>query len=448
MKALAIFYDSLREALDSKIIYATLAISILFLLLMASLSFRLVPAQEQVAEFANLLGLMTKMQRTGEQFSVIDFRQSNPEAEPWNGDYEFAWVVKVPREQPLQKDGPPEEFKKKHREQMADPLTTRTIIQGMGTQFENVEVGPRQEVVLANDAEFEKEYHFPVTTRGTRIKDRRGWVCEPALLFGALSLPVTFLAPSLGRSVEFIVDDVVGTFGSAVTMLLSIIITAYFIPNMLRKGTIDLLIAKPMHRSTLLIYKFLGGLTFMLLNTAVILVGLWVVLGLRTGLWVNGLLICVFVFTFQFAIFYAVSTWTGVMTRSPIVAILASILTWGLLFGIGIGFRQVERLRPAVAADASLASAIGEGGQRPWQMPPWLVTTADVVHFAAPHYKDLDLLITRLLQRDLLDPGSRQLQASDTAIRNVHWGESIGMTLAFIALMLGLACWKFASTDY
>src|SRR5205823_4744224 len=102
----------------------------------------------------------------------------------------------------------------------------------------------------------------------------------------------------LSKLIEFVADDVIGTFGAAFIMLLSAIITAFFIPNMLRKGTIDLLLAKPIHRTTLLIYKFVGGLTFMFLNAAVIMVGIWLVLGFQTGLWLPSLLLCVFVFTF------------------------------------------------------------------------------------------------------------------------------------------------------
>jgi hypothetical protein len=29
-----------------------------------------------------------------------------------------------------------------------------------------------------------------------------------------------------------------------------------------------------------------------------------------------------------------------------------------------------------------------------------------------------------------------------------QWGESVGVSLAFIAVMLGLACWRFATRDY
>src|SRR5262249_34101817 len=136
-----------------------------------------------------------------------------------------------------------------------------------------------REVVSENP----KEIRSLVQTKGSAVEDRRAWVYEPALFFGAL--PLSFLQMSLAKIVEFITDDLIGTWGAGITMLLSTVITAFFIPNMLRKGTVDMLLAKPIHRTTLLIYKFIGGLTFMFLNTLVIVVGVWLILGWRTGVW-------------------------------------------------------------------------------------------------------------------------------------------------------------------
>jgi hypothetical protein len=31
---------------------------------------------------------------------------------------------------------------------------------------------------------------------------------------------------------------------------------------------------------------------------------------------------------------------------------------------------------------------------------------------------------------------------------SIHWGESVAFTVTFIAIMLGLSCWRFATKDY
>ena len=56
---------------------------------------------------------------------------------------------------------------------------------------------------------------------------------------------------------------------------------------MLRKGTVDMLVVKPIHRVALLLYKYIGGLTFIFLNTVVAIGGVWLALGLRSGIWAD-----------------------------------------------------------------------------------------------------------------------------------------------------------------
>src|SRR5579859_4348094 len=73
------------------------------------------------------------------------------------------------------------------------------------------------------------------------------WSHRFNLLFGAYKIDE--LAIPLGTLVFVIENYVVGYSGAAVAMLISTIITAFFIPNMLRKGTIDLLVSKPISRS-------------------------------------------------------------------------------------------------------------------------------------------------------------------------------------------------------
>jgi ABC-type transport system involved in multi-copper enzyme maturation permease subunit len=191
-----------------------------------------------------------------------------------------------------------------------------------------------------------------------------------------------------------------------------------------------LLLAKPIHRTVLLIYKFIGGLTFMFLNTAFIVVGIWIVLGLRSGLWAPSFLLIIFVLTFEFAIFYAVSTLFGVLTRSPIVSILMACLAWVVFFFVGWAHRLLDVDRPFKTYYA------------------WVYTVGDSAHFVLPRYKDLDALISSLLAKELLGPESFERKLMDKMNASIHWGESLAFTTAFIAIMLGLSCWRFATKDY
>src|SRR5205085_722090 len=152
----------------------------------------------------------------------------------------------------------------------------------------------------------------------------------------------------------------------SVIMFLSTIMTASFLPNMLTKGTVDLLLVKPTHRTTLFVYKFLGGLLFMFLNTAVIMGGIWLAIGLQAGLWINTFLLCILIYTFQFAIFYAVSARAAVLTRISIVAIMVSVMLWVFLFGLSwTHWFFIETHRARQAQDERENARLVAAGKQP-----------------------------------------------------------------------------------
>ena len=238
---------------------------------------------------------------------------------------------------------------------------------------------------------------------------------------------------SVGYRVWWIEDFLVNGIGAWIGILLGVVITAFFIPNMLRKGTIDLLLVKPIHRTTLLIYKYLGGLSFVFLNSVVAVGGIWLVLGLRSGIWSFGFLATILVLTFFFAILYAVSALFGVLTRSAIVSILITCFVWAILWVVGQIYIGLDLVR----SESRIRS----------QIPDWVYTTAEVVHFVLPRTKDLDLLTAKLLSADALTEAEiRQMKMDRTT--SITWGESLGVSGAFIGVMLGLACWRFARKDY
>jgi ABC-type transport system involved in multi-copper enzyme maturation permease subunit len=219
-----------------------------------------------------------------------------------------------------------------------------------------------------------------------------------------------------------------------VALLVCTIITASFIPNLLRKGSVDLLISKPIHRTSLLLYKYVGGLSFMFLNTVFVVIGIWLVLGLRSNLWAPAFLLSIVILTFQFALYYAVSTLFGVLTRSPLVAILMTCLTWFVLFAATSGYRYLEGKRDAPGPERAF--------------PEWVFEAAKDIHYVLPRMKDLDLLTNQLIVTQLLPQESEVRRESEKEYASFNWGESITVSCLYIAALLGLACWRFAAKDY
>src|SRR5207245_5202482 len=74
-------------------------------------------------------------------------------------------------------------------------------------------------------------------------------------------------------------------------ILMSVFATASLVPRMLEKGTIDLLLSKPITRPALLASRYLGGLLTVTLNLLYLTCGLGAILGLKTGGGKAGLLL-------------------------------------------------------------------------------------------------------------------------------------------------------------
>jgi hypothetical protein len=153
-----------------------------------------------------------------------------------------------------------------------------------------------------------------------------GWTTETPLPMPksqVMNVVKTFLAAFM--------DIFVGTLG----VFVAILVTSPIIPHTFEAGAIDLLLSKPVSRSLLFLSKFIGGCAFILVNAAYFIVGLWLIVGMRLEIWNAKLLLCIPVFMFLFAIYYAVSSLAGVIWRNAIVSIVISILFWAACFAVG-----------------------------------------------------------------------------------------------------------------
>ncbi|PHS11420.1 MAG: hypothetical protein COA78_09870 [Blastopirellula sp.] len=140
----------------------------------------------------------------------------------------------------------------------------------------------------------------------------------------------------LDMAIRLILSTIMSVFVGAFAVFAGILVTAPIIPRTFEAGAIDLLLSKPVSRSLLFLTKFLGGCLFILLNASYFITGLWLILGLRLGIWHHQLLYCIPVFLFLFAIYYSVSAFAGVVWKNSIVCIVLSILFWGLCFSVGL----------------------------------------------------------------------------------------------------------------
>ncbi|MFN3190324.1 MAG: ABC transporter permease [Aureliella sp.] len=135
---------------------------------------------------------------------------------------------------------------------------------------------------------------------------------------------------------EPVVLQVIIKLGLAVlAVFIAIIVTSPIIPDTFRSGSLHLLLSKPISRIWLYLSKFFGGTIFVLVNIAFVLIGLYLIAGLRFEIWNEGLLLCIPLLLFVFIIFYAVSGLAGLLWGNAIVCVVCCMLFWFSCFCFG-----------------------------------------------------------------------------------------------------------------
>ena len=131
-----------------------------------------------------------------------------------------------------------------------------------------------------------------------------------------------------GMIKTFIIPTILSIVVGIVGILFAVAITSPIIPRMYDQGALHLLLSKPVSRSLVFVTKFFGGCAFIVLYISLLLSGLFLILGVRFGIWNPGLLYCIPVFVFSFSIFYSVSALAGAIWKNAIVSLAMTAIFW------------------------------------------------------------------------------------------------------------------------
>ena len=134
---------------------------------------------------------------------------------------------------------------------------------------------------------------------------------------------------------QFVVPTILDWLMGFAMIFLGILVTASIIPEMLQAGSLHLLLSKPISRTILLISKFVGGCAFVFLCVCQLVVGLWLIAGLRLDIWNLRILWCIPVAVFLFAVFFSVSVLAGLRWRSAILSIGVTCIFGAFVLIIG-----------------------------------------------------------------------------------------------------------------
>ena len=117
----------------------------------------------------------------------------------------------------------------------------------------------------------------------------------------------------------------IATFLYSFGMILSVFASAGLVPSVLEPGRIELLLSKPVSRTHILLGRFIGNTLVVLLNSSYLVLGVWCILGWKTGIWNPNFLWAIPITVFVFMVLLTVVVLVGVTWESAALATMVSV---------------------------------------------------------------------------------------------------------------------------
>lgn len=154
---------------------------------------------------------------------------------------------------------------------------------------------------------------------------------EVSFGFGMMKVPIARYKDDAVRYVQIwlaaILADTAG-------VLLALLWTAGFLPTFLEPQSATVLLAKPAPRWSILVGKYVGVVLFVALQATIFVAATWLALGLKTGIWNGTYWLAVPLLVLNFGIFYSVSAFLAVVSRSTVVCIFGTLVFWMLCWTV------------------------------------------------------------------------------------------------------------------
>ncbi len=109
-------------------------------------------------------------------------------------------------------------------------------------------------------------------------------------------------------------------------ILLAVFATASLVPRMLEKGSIDLLLSKPVSRPVLFASRTLGAFLVASAHLLYLALGIGMILGLKTGIWNGGFLLSGLMVSIYFGSLLGFLVLVGVLLRSTSIGVMVTAL--------------------------------------------------------------------------------------------------------------------------
>jgi ABC-2 type transport system permease protein len=133
-----------------------------------------------------------------------------------------------------------------------------------------------------------------------------------------------------GRSVD-VNQMITNVFGGIATflytwgMFLAVFASAGLIPSVLEPGRIELILSKPVSRVHILLGRYVGNIAVVGCNIAYLVLGVWLILSVKTGIWRPAFLWSILTTLFVFAVLLTVVVLVGVLFESTALSTMVTV---------------------------------------------------------------------------------------------------------------------------
>jgi len=207
----------------------------------------------------------------------------------------------------------------------------------------------------------------------------------------------------LGKFV-IIAESAIASLLFAGGIFISLFATASLFPSMQEKGTIDLLLSKPISRTGIIVAKFLGNLAIVTFNIFFLIFGVWLALSMKTGIWNIGFLYSGLTITITYAVLLTILAFVGILAQSTGLSIMITFLVAYAISPLLLLLQQPNILRffthnysrllirafyyimPKTAELGNLTRLMVEGKEVSSWMPLWSSLLFGAVLFGATVY--------------------------------------------------------------
>ena len=142
---------------------------------------------------------------------------------------------------------------------------------------------------------------------------------------------ISLFGTAVNRGRMIPVDDLAGgmlgtmaAFLFNIGLFFAIFAAAGLVPTVLEAGRIELLLSKPVSRLELLLGKFSGAVAVIGVNLAYLVAGVWLALGVKTGVWKPMFLFSALLALLAFAVMLSIVQFVAVLTQSAVLATMVA----------------------------------------------------------------------------------------------------------------------------